>query len=89
MNRKHGKIVKWKDIFVEDYGRYTNPKIQICDAEDGTKFLHVFIPIAKHEKGRGYAHYLPSWKGLRAMIDGLIEIYNKAEVEKELGIKIK
>ena len=89
MKYKHGRIVKWECLYKEEYAKYINPQIEKCIAEDGTVFIHVFVPIAKHEEGRGYTHYVPSWKGLEVIIDGLVEIYGKEEVEKELGIEIK
>ena len=88
MKNKHGRIVEWEDLFVEEYGKYTNPKVQKATAEDGTVFIHVFIPIAKHEIGRNFAHYVPSWEALKAINHGLVEIYGTEEVEKELNIKI-
>lgn len=69
-------------------GKLTDQKIQICDREDGTKTLQVFLPIHPISRKYGALNYEPSYKGLRALIDGMVEIYGKEEVEKELGIKI-
>ena len=35
-----------------------------------------------------YTFFHPKWNELKGMIDGLVEIYGKSEVEKKLGIKI-
>ena len=56
-----------------------------------TRSLHLLIKVNRYVKTSkfGFVFYTPSYKGLKAMIDGMIEIYGKAEVEKELGIEIK
>ena len=72
---------------------YTKIEIQIAELENSrvrkNKGMHIIKYMSKKERGYGFTIYPPSYKGLRAMIDGMVEIYGKSEVEKELGIKIK
>jgi hypothetical protein len=92
------KIKNPKTIFDDSpqSGASTN-LIQICDIEDHTrqpalrKGLHLLVKENRHVKTKefGWTFYTPSYGGLRAMIDGMVEIYGIVEVERELGIKIK
>lgn len=44
--------------------------------------------LTKENKKYDAVVIFPSYRGLKAMIDGLVDIYSKEEVERELGIKI-
>ena len=86
---EHGRRMKWKTLFVDKTkGKLTDQKIQIVTREDGTKTLQVFLPIHPISMRYKCVNYEPSYLGLKMLIFGMVEIYGKEEVERELGIRI-
>lgn len=86
---EHGKRISWKDLYIDKTpGKLTEQKIQLCLREDGTKTLHVYLPIHEISRKHNAVNYEPSYKGIRTLIDGMVEIYGKKEVERELNISI-
>ena len=85
-----GKRVKWKTIY-EDKSEYNFviPQVQIAEREDKTLTLQLYMPIIGINRKHNAVSYEPSWEGIRAIIEGMIEIYGKFEVERELNIKIE
>ena len=90
------RIKSYKTIYDDSTKERANIRlIQIAEITGNpkgiTKGLHVLIEdkLKPYMKKMRFTFYTPSYKGLRAMIDGMVEIYGKTEVERELNIKIK
>ena len=90
MMGKRGRLKKWKTIFVDSPSKTSSlVQIQIAERVTGAKLVQVYIPINEIDIRYKAVWYLPSYKGLKKIIEGLIEVEGKEKVEKELGMKIK
>ena len=58
------------------------------DLRTGKKNRMVVV-IQQHNTTKKHHLYFPAWGELRVVLGYLIKLYGKAEVEKELGVKIK
>ena len=86
MRSTGAKLVKYKDLWVEESRKVI--KIQKTELTDGSTQIHLFAVLSKWDKEHGVFMFSPSYESIRSEIEGLVEIYGKAEVEKELGVKI-
>ena len=89
VSKKRGAVLEYEDMFVEYTSNHHAPKIQKAKMECGCESIHIIKPIASNERRWGFTLYVPSYKGIRTIIQGLVEINGKEEVERELGIEIK
>ena len=87
---KRGRLKKWNTYFIDAPSVNSN-KVCIQEAErvTGAKLIQVYIPINDIDIRYKAVWYLPSYKGIRAIISGLVKLEGKTKVEKELGIEIK
>jgi len=89
VSRKHGKIIKYTDVFEEKKSKHHPPKIQIALKEDGKEDVHIINPISTNESKWGFTLHVISYEAIKVILRELVRINGKSEVEKELGIKIK
>ena len=87
VSTRHGKVVEYKDIFVEPVTHHA-PKIQKEKMEDGYEAIQIINPISPNERKWGFTRHIPSYEGLKVILQGLVDINGKEEVERELGIRI-
>ena len=89
------KVKSYKIIFDDSPKDGSSTQlVEIAELENNPRKLkrglHILIKENRYVKTKkyGFTFYTPSYKGIRAIIDGMVEIYGKEEVERELGIKI-
>jgi hypothetical protein len=92
MSSKYGRIISYKTVFEEQIDSRIpeyKAKIQIAKREK-TKIptVQIWVKHTEISNKYGFSSYAPSYKGLRALMDCLVEVHGKAEVERELNIKI-
>jgi hypothetical protein len=85
VSKKHGKITSYVDLYYEEKSKI---KVQRAEYEDGSSAINIKTKLTPNNCKRGMELISLSYDGLRAVIEGLIGIYGKPEVERELGIKI-
>ena len=80
---RHGKIEKWVVLHTETGKNNRNKaEIQVATASDNTQILQILKWLSPIEKKWGFSDYKPTYKGLRAMINGLVLIHGVDKVEK-------
>lgn len=80
---KHGKIVSWKTLYVMP-NSYSHLEIQKATYEDKTEAITIY----QRPYGSKHKPITLDYGAMRKIIEGLVSLYNKTEVEKSLGIKI-
>ena len=88
VSKKHGKLKEHPILYIEETSSHHKPIIEKAKYEDGSEAIIVMNPISPNEKGWGFTLHIPSYEGLKVILQGLVDINGKEEVERELGIKI-
>lgn len=89
MSGKHGKIISHQVIWEDKTKGYKKGRLERAKASDGTEVLHILKPISPQEKIWGFTLFQSHYTCIKTEIEHLVELNGKAEVEKELGVKIK
>lgn len=84
-SKRHGKIVGWERIHSFDYAPESG--IEIATYQDGTRAVNIHSKLTERNKHVGSVTIPLSYKAIKAIVDGLVELYGKEEVYLELGIK--
>ena len=84
------KIIQYKTVYKEeDNQNFVTVKIQYVKRESGREAVQAYIPLTRINHKHGCVSLTFTYGEMKAIFDVLIKIRGKAEVEKELGIKIK
>ena len=86
---KHGKMLSHKVIWEDKTNGYCKGRLELGQASDGTQVIHILKPISAKEEVWGFTLFQSHYACIKKEIEYLMKLNGKAEVEKELGVKIE
>lgn len=84
-SKKHGKIISWKWLHRFEYAPESG--IQMAKYEDGTFAVNIYNQLRQHNIFQRCCVIPLEFISIKAIIEGLIGLYGKDKVYRELDIE--
>ena len=89
VSKKHGRIVDWDCLYKLAKGEGNGAQIERATHVDGSTSINIVAYLNKRACEKKVTVIPLDYPGIVILLNEIIKLYPKEEIERELGVKLK